>query len=186
MKEETNKTNQVILNSQRLDVPINEFYTLVLNEYNCERDRKQSIETRSGIIVTISMAFFAIVLRKINLFEVISLFKEPLSFNLLVEILAGLFVYVSYFLSMFFSMLSLKSNIYAFYSISAINTAILMSDRISNLGQLILDYVEIIKTNRKVNDKKVYYFNKAILFLVICIVCICLYIFFNTWRLNNV
>ena len=169
--EEQRKTD-----SQKLDVPINEFYQLVQNEYNCERDRKQSIETRSGIILTVSMAFFAFVIEKVDLKFIFAKLNEPLTGFLFIEILAGLLTYISYFLSVLFSIWSLKSKIYAFYNVSNITTATLLSPRIPTFGQIILDYVDIIKTNREVNNKKVKNFNWSILCLVICIICLCIYI----------
>ena len=178
-KKNKDKTSEV-MNSQKLDVPINEFYTLIINEYNSERDRKQSVESRSGIILSVSMAFFALVLDKVKVSEILSNFDTPLTFNLLLKMSTGLIIYIAYFLSVVFSILTLKSKIYAFYNVSNITTARLMSDRISTFGQLILDYVEIIKTNRNVNDKKIKHFNCAVLCLVICVVCLCIYMNFET------
>lgn len=63
--EETEKN--AVIDSEKLDIPINEYYQLILNEYNNERDRKQSIETRSGIILTLIAAFFTFVLKEICL-----------------------------------------------------------------------------------------------------------------------
>lgn len=173
-EEQPQKTN-----SQKLDVPINEFYQLIQNEYACERERKQSIETRSGIILTVSMAFFAFVFEKVSLRTIVALFGDVLTFSLLINIITGLAIYIFYFLSVFFSVLSLKSNEYAFYNVGNITTARLMSDRISTFGQLILDFVEIVKTNRQVNSKKVKYFNLSILCLIICMICLCIFININ-------
>lgn len=164
-----------ITDSQKLDVPIDEFYQLVQNEYNSERDRKQSIETRSGIILTVSMAFFAFVIDKVDLKLVFSRFNEPLTFFLFIKILIGILTYISYFLSVFFSIWSLKTKTYAFYNIGNITTATLLSPRIPSYGQLILDIVDIVKTNREVNNKKIKHFNRSILCLVICIICLCIY-----------
>lgn len=55
---------KIVLDSEKLDIPINEYYHLILNEYNNERDRKQSIETRSGIILTLIAAFFCICIKR--------------------------------------------------------------------------------------------------------------------------
>ena len=49
--------------SEKLDVPINEYYQLILNEYNIERDRKQSIETRSEIILSLIATFLPLYLK---------------------------------------------------------------------------------------------------------------------------
>ena len=85
--EETEKN--AVIDSEKLDIPINEYYQLILNEYNNERGRKQSIETRSGIILTLIAAFFAFVLKEICLSDFICLFDNPLTFKILITILSG-------------------------------------------------------------------------------------------------
>lgn len=170
-KKEVQKTT-----SEKLDVPINEYYQLILNEYNNERDRKQSIETRSGIILTLIAAFFAFVLEKVKLLSFFSLFNQPLTFKILVIIISGLFFYIAFFIAILFSLFSIKTKTYAFYDVSKITSATLMSSKIPTLGQIILDFVEAIKNNRKVNDKKAKYFNLAVISLVVCIACLCIYV----------
>ena len=162
--------------SEKLDVPINEYYQLILNEYNNERDRKQSIETRSGIILTLIVAFFAFVFEKVKLLSFFSLFNQPLTFKILVIIISGLFFYIAFFIAILFSLFSIKTKTYAFYDVSKITSATLMSSKIPTLGQIILDFVEAIKNNRKVNDKKAKYFNLAVISLVVCIACLCIYV----------
>ncbi|MBR5402175.1 MAG: hypothetical protein IK102_10240 [Treponema sp.] len=178
MKESKNESNaaKVFVDSEKLDVPINEYYQLILNEYNNERDRKQSIETRSGIILTLIAAFFVFVLEKISLSEIFLLFEEPLNFILLIKILSGLFFFIAFFAAMFFSFLSIKTNKYAFYDVNKITTAKLMSKRIPTFGQIILDFVEATSKNRIENNKKARYFNLGVISLVVCIVCLCIYI----------
>ena len=172
--EETEKN--AVIDSEKLDIPINEYYQLILNEYNNERDRKQSIETRSGIILTLIAAFFAFVLKEICLSELICLFDNPLTFKILITILSGLSFYVAFLASIIFSLLSIKTNRYAFYDVSKITTAKLMSKRIPTFGQIILDFVEATSKNRMENNKKAKFFNFAIISLVVCIFCVCIYI----------
>lgn len=173
--EETTIANAPTISS-KLDIPINEYYQLILNEYNNERDRKQSIETRSGLILTLIATFFAFVLEKIKFSGILSLVNQPLTFCLLITIISGFVFYVAFFTSILFSLLSLKIKTYAFYNITKINTATLMAQRIPAMGQIILDFVETIQNNRKVNDRKAIYFNRAVISLVICIISLCIYI----------
>ena len=114
---------KIVSDSEKLDIPINEYYQLVLNEYNNERDRKQSIETRSGIILTLIAAFFAFVLKEICLSDIICLFDKPLTFKILITILSGLTFYVAFLAAIIFSLLSIKTNRYAFYDVNIITTA---------------------------------------------------------------
>ena len=180
MKESKNESRirNVVLDSEKLDVPINESYQLILNEYNNERDRKQSIETRSGIILTLIATFFAFVLEKIRFSDIIFLFDKPLSFILLIKIIAGLVFFIAFFAAVFFSLLSIKTKKYAFYDVNTITTVKLMSKRIPTFGQIILDFVEATSKNRNENNKKAKYFNFAVICLVVCIICLCIYINF--------
>lgn len=161
--------------SVKLDVPINEYYELVLHEYNNERGRKQSIESRSGILLSLETAFFAIIFDKKILSNIFSLFSQPLTFISLIEILTGLAFYVFFFISILFSLLSLKIKSYAFYNVSRITTAALMAKRVPAVGQIILDIVEAIGINRQENEKKAKYFNNSIICIVICIACLFIY-----------
>lgn len=179
MKNENKKqsnSNELLSDSAKLDVPINEYYQLILNEYNIERDRKQSIETRSGIILSLIATFFAFVLEKIKLSEIFELAKQPLTFSLLLLIISGLVFYVAFLASILFSLLSIKIKTYAFYNVAQITTAKLMAKRVPAMGQIILDFVEAIQNNRIINDKKAKYFNWAVISLVICIISLCSYI----------
>ena len=162
--------------SEKLDVPINEYYQLILNEYNIERDRKQSIETRSEIILSLIATFFAFVLEKIKMSEILRLINQPLTFTLLLIIISGIVFYIAFFTSILFSLLSIKIKTYAFYNVSKITTATLMAPRVPAMGQIILDFVEAIQNNRNINDKKAKYFNWAVISLVICIASLCIYI----------
>ena len=51
-----------------------------------------------------------------------------------------------------------------------------MSKRIPTFGQIILDFVEATNKNRMENNKKAKFFNFAIISLVVCIFCVCIYI----------
>lgn len=171
--------------SEKLDVPINEYYQLILNEYNIERDRKQSIETRSGIILSLIATFFAFVLEKIKMSEILRLINQPLTFTLLLIIISGIVFYIAFFTSILFSLLSIKIKTYAFYNVSKITTATLMAPRVPAMGQIILDFVEAIQNNRNINDKKAKYFNWAVISLVICIASLCIYINLTQGGING-
>ena len=64
-----------------------------MSEYKIERDKKQSFETRAGIIMALLGATCGIFFKTIKLNNIIHLFFIPLSFIDLIKILSVLFVY---------------------------------------------------------------------------------------------
>ena len=42
------------------------YFEISQNEYNRERDRKQSLETRSGIVITVITALFAYLIKEVD------------------------------------------------------------------------------------------------------------------------
>lgn len=169
------EASRATTDSAKLNVPIDEYYNLVLHEYDNERGRKQSIETRSGILLSLETAFFAIIFDENISLDIFSLSFQPLSFISLIEILTGLAFYVFFFISILFSFFSLKIRNYAFYNVSQITTDTLLSKRVPAVGQIILDIAEAIDKNRQENNKKAKYFNNSIICIVICIACLFIY-----------
>lgn len=165
----------IILDSEKLDVPINEYYQLILNEYNNERNRKQSIETRSSIVLTLIAALFAFAFDKMKFSNVFILFDKPLTFLMLIKILSALFFFIAFFAAILFSLLSVKTRQYEFYAVNTITTEKILGPKIPTLGQIILDFVEAIEKNRNKNNIKAKFFDFAMISIVICIICLCIY-----------
>jgi len=157
--------------------PINEYYQLVLNEYNNERDRKNSIETRSGVVLVFIAAFYVFALENCKLVDIFNLFDISLTFILLCKIVTVLGFHIAFFISVFFSWYSIKTRIYPFYDMSTLQYPC------PKLEQIIIDFVGkpqeqkkgIIQQHRDVNSKKAKCFDKAMIFLFICIICLCIY-----------
>lgn len=65
------------------DTAINEYFSVVTSEYQIERSKKQSFETRSGLLITLLSAICIFYFQSIKLTDIIALCNKPLTFLLL-------------------------------------------------------------------------------------------------------
>lgn len=152
------------------------YFELVQNEYRNERDRKQGLETRSGIVLTIIAAMVAIIFDKIPLKYIFSLMTLQLDFVILLKIISGLLVYFSFIGSVFFSLKTLYTASYSTYNVANISYNNLGNQNNIELGIIVTTYRDIIKENREINEKKAKAFEHAIELIIVCSVCVCIYI----------
>ncbi len=81
MSERVKKTGKPKkLNKNTYLGSLESYFELVQNEYRYERDRKQGLETRSGIVLTIVAAMVAIIFDKIPFKDIFSLMMPQLNF----------------------------------------------------------------------------------------------------------
>jgi hypothetical protein len=59
--------------------------------------------------------------------------------------------------------------------VNTITTEKILGPKIPTLGQIILDFVEAIEKNRNKNNIKAKFFDFAMISIVICIICLCIY-----------
>lgn len=152
------------------------YFELVYNEYNHERNKKQGLESRSGIILSVIAAIIAIVFDKIKIADIFSMFSVPLTFIILLKIITGLGIYIGLGCSVFFSLKTIFTKKYATYDVSAINSVALGNQKNKEMGNIIMTYCKIINEHRVLNEKKANSLSLSIVGLAICIISICLYI----------
>ena len=177
MSERVKKTGKPKkLNKNTYLGSLESYFELVQNEYRYERDRKQGLETRSGIVLTIVAAMVAIIFDKIPFKDIFSLMMPQLNFIILLKIIAGLLVYFSYIGSVFFAFKTLYTASYSMYNVAHISSEKLGNQKNIELGIIITAYRDIIKENRKINEKKAKAFEHAIKLIVICSISVSIYI----------
>lgn len=152
------------------------YFELIKNEYNNERNRKQSLETKSGIMITVIITMATVIFNKIKFKDIFVLFSLPLTFYLLIKIIIGLLIYLSFFLCIFFLFKTLYTASYATFNVDNISSQTLGNLENIALGNIIIDYKNIIVENRNINDKKAKAFECAITFMIICSISVCIFI----------
>ena len=152
------------------------YFELVQNEYCNERDRKRDLETRGGIIITILVAITAVIFDKIKLVDIFALLSVHLTFILLIKIITGLLIYLSFIGCVIFSFKIIYTSSYAMFNISNISSQTLGNKKNYELGNIIIAYRDIIKENRIMNEKKAKAFEYALQLIIICSISICIFI----------
>ena len=82
------------------ETAILEYLDIVKNEYETERNKKQSLENRAGLIMALLGAICIFLFEKVKLNDIFSLATLPLNFLILTKILSGLTVYAGLLFTM--------------------------------------------------------------------------------------
>ena len=152
------------------------YFELVQNEYNRERDRKQSLETRSGLIITVITALFAFFVNKISIKEILEIFQCPLSFLSLLKILSGIAVYISLLVCTWFSLKTITTMQYSYFDISVITLEKLRNPKNYEMIDIVNKYKNMLLNNIKINDKKASFLDFSIKSIIVCVLSSVIYI----------
>lgn len=145
-----NQPPQIILS----ETAIPEYLEIVKSEYIIERDKKQSFENRSGILLALLSALSIFIFEKIKINDIIVLFNLPLTFLTLLKILLGLLIYL-FFCSSFLAIIkTIAAKKHDNFEVKNINESLLLENRKDALARLILTYRDIIVQHRAINEKR--------------------------------
>lgn len=151
------------------------YFTLVQNEYSRERDRKQSLETRGGVIITVVTALFAFLVKEINIKEIFELCTKQLTFLMLLQVIVGFAIYISFFICVYFSFRTIATGIYAYFDVSIITPEVLGHKKNLEMLDIIKTYKKVILNHRENNEIKAICLGRAIKSIVACAISTCIY-----------
>ena len=184
-REETKmKSNDITSSNENTNTPkidindtaIPEYLEVVKSEYEIERNKKQSFETRSGLLLTLLGAIMIFYFQSIKLTDIFILFSKPLTFTLFVKILSGCSIYGTFI----FTFISIINTIFAKkhdnFETNGINEQLLVEDRINAMTRLIFTYREIIKKHRISNEKRAKWYIASLHSMLILLLSTILYI----------
>lgn len=152
------------------DTPISEYLEVVQKEYEYERDKKQSFENRSGLILTLVGGIVIFLVEKVRIKDLF--IGSYLTIAQLVAIVIyGCFIYT------FFQLYKvMKIEKHDTLGISEINCDLMEEDRVNGVARIILTYKDVIKAHRRLNNKRAKAFNKALIGLIVSAILVSLYI----------
>lgn len=99
-KLENNSTHGYV--NQATTNSIAEYLEVLKIEYERDLTKRQSWQNRAGMILTVLSAICVFVLDKVKISDVLKLTSETMTFIILIKILAGSCVHISFLLSLFF------------------------------------------------------------------------------------
>ncbi len=157
-------------------IAINDYLEVIKKEYDNERGKKQSFETRAGFIITIVSAIYAFIMDKVKFSDIQNIIDKPLYFIGVIKIIIFIFIYLSFCYTIYASIMVIYTKEHKNFNIENITGNLLASNRLEGIVEIIRIYKEIIKDHRLKNDIRAKYLNSAFLGIAINLVLISLYI----------
>lgn len=180
VKEQKNEP-ALSVEDQILGIPIDETSALdcldvIKQEYERERNKRQSFETRAGLIITILAALCIFIFDRVNISDIIHLMTGPCSFLVFARILSGWTIYISFILSLYFVVKTVKVKEYCNLDVLAINEYFMGKPRIQGVIELTNAYRKITTQHRSVNNINAQSLQRSIFWVSIAILAIIIYI----------
>jgi len=163
-----------VLNSSKKEIEINRiknscdlYYEVALNEYSFERERKQGIETRAGVTLTVIGAAILVMMDKIDIKSIIDRMYEPFDFFDFLFVTTGALFYIALLGSVFFLFRVLSVKEYAEFPSAYLGEGYLKETEKVSKFVLIGRYKEILENHRLLNGIKAKNYNRAIYLVII-------------------
>ncbi len=158
---------------------IPELLDILRSEYEIERDKKQSFETRTGLLITLLGVTFIFCFDKISFNDLINLFDQDLNFYLLIEICCGVFFFISSALAIYNIVKTLKTDSHYNYNLEMTTTQYLSEARLDALLRNIEHYREIVEQHRDRNEMRAKYYTHALYSTFGILISFAIYLQFN-------
>lgn len=156
---------------------IKEYLEIMKEEYQIERSKRQSFESRAGIIITILTALCVFVFNKIRIKDIIMLMgKNQCSFLELIQIVTGITSYAGFIIALFYVLKTINVRNYKNFNVVAVNEGLMGKPVIEGCIKLVKTYKEIIIDHREENEKKAQYLKRAYTSIFVTIVSIIVYV----------
>lgn len=153
-----------------------EYFDIVKTEYDIERNKKQSFENRTGLIMALLGAVCIFLFEQVNLKDVLSLMVLPLNFLDMIKILSGLAVYVGFLFTMIMNIKTIIVKPHDNFEVKNINEELLVEQRLIALCRIVKTYRDIIIQHRKLNEERAKTLRKSLYGISITIVAVIIYI----------
>lgn len=147
-----------------------EYFEVVRAEYEIERGKKSSLETRAGLIMGLLGVLSIFLFEHIKIKDIIILMKQSINFFLLIKIISGISVYISFFITLIFVFKIIISKKHPNFEVGNIDEEMLREKRIDALAKIIFTYRDVISMHREINENRAIDFKYSIYGAMIIIV----------------
>lgn len=153
-----------------------EYLNTVKMEYQFERDKKQSFESRAGILLTLLGAISIFYFQTMNFHDILILCNKTLTFCVLIKIITGLTVYAAFIVALWEILQTLCVRRLHNFEVKGINEALLKEERTDAIARLIFTYKEIIVNHRESNESRSRKYRTALKAIFVLIVSTVIYV----------
>lgn len=176
-KGEENKKEEEKSDKSKIDeCSINEFLEIIKKEYENERAKKQSFETRAGFIITFVSAIFAFVMDKVKFNDIQQIINKPIYFLGLIKIIIFILIYIIFCWTLYASIKVIYTKEHKVFEVEKIKATELGMRKFKGLLKIVELYKVIIKDHREKNNIRAKFLNYAFLGIAIELALISLYI----------
>ena len=113
--------------------------------------------------------------KDINIKEIFELCTTQLTFLMLLKIIVGFAIYISFFICVYFSFRTIATGIYAYFNVSNITPEVLGHKKNLEMLDIIKGYKKVILNHRENNEIKAIGLGRAIKSIVACAISTCIY-----------
>lgn len=144
---------------QSMKVPVGDTSLLdslevLKQEYQAERNKRQSFETRAGLIITVLAALCAFVFKQIKITGILALAQAPMTFFALLKILAGVFAYISFIGTLWCVFKTIRVRDTLVISTELFDSHFLGQPRLTGVWDLVDEYIKFVDQHREMNDNR--------------------------------
>lgn len=139
-----------------------EYLDIVQREYENERTKKQSFETRAGLILALLGALCSFLFGQVPLTDIFSLMTSAMTFLIFAKIASGLLVYGGCIFTMLMIIRTITVQKHDNFEVQSIDYTLLAEPRHKALGRIIFTYRDIIVQHRKRNELRAKDFRKSL------------------------
>lgn len=157
-------------------IAIIEYLNTIESEYQIERNKKNSFETRAGLILALLSAICSFLFKEIKLKDVFMLIPTPLSFISFIKIISGLGVYIGFFYTLIMTIKTIMVHKQPNFEVKNIDEELLMEPRLPALCKLIFTYRDIIIQHRIFNEQRAKNFEHSLYAIAVTLVFIIVYV----------
>jgi len=158
------------------DTAINEYFNVVTTEYQIERSKKLSFETRSGLLLTLLSAICIFYFQSFKFTDIIALCSKPLTFLLFIKIISGILIYLSFIFTFISIIKTLAAKKHDNFEVKGINERLLIEDRKNAMARLIFTYRDIIIQHRLSNEKRAIWYKSSLYSTFILLISTIIYL----------
>ena len=150
---------------------------IVTEEYQIERAKRQSFESRVGIIITILTALCVFVFDKIQIKDIVKLMiQDQCSFFNLIQIIMGGVAYGGFIIALLYALKIINVRKYSNFNVAAIKEGKMGKPVIEGCIELVNSYKKIILDHREENENKAKYLKRAYISIFVAIIAIIIYV----------
>lgn len=158
------------------NMALTEYFEVVRNEYEMERNKKLSFESRAGIFFALIGTVSVFLFDKVQIKEIVTLFSVPLTFSIWLKITTGFLVYLSLAFTMLFLIKTITVKQHNNFEVKNIDEVLLAEKRIDALARIIFTYRDIICQHRQINEDRAKTLKLSLYGVIIMLVSAIMYI----------